>query len=101
MSITKHEISKNLFKKLGLSKSSVKNIIEIFFEEIKFSLEKGIIIKLSGFGNFILQNKKQRPGRNPKTGEYKTISARKIVSFRPGMKLKNQIEKTIVIKLTN
>jgi integration host factor subunit alpha len=64
----------------------------MFFEEIRASLENGRQVKLSGFGNFDLRDKKQRPGRNPKTGEEIPISARRVVTFRPGQKLKARVE---------
>ena len=66
--------------------------VEQFFEEVRGSLEKGAQVKLSGFGNFNLRDKKQRPGRNPKTGENIPITARRVVTFRPGQKLKARVE---------
>ena len=67
-------------------------IVESFFEEIRIALEAGDQVKLSGFGNFDLRVKNQRPGRNPKTGEDIPISARCVVTFRPGQKLKSRVE---------
>ena len=67
-------------------------MVEMFFEEIRQSLEDGRQVKLSGFGNFDLREKKQRPGRNPKTGKEIPISARRVVTFRPGQKLKARVE---------
>jgi len=67
-------------------------MVEIFFEEIRETLESGEQVKLSGFGNFDLRVKSERPGRNPKTGEDIPISARKVVTFRPGQKLKSRVE---------
>ena len=66
--------------------------LEAFFEEIRISLEAGEQVKLSGFGNFDLRDKNQRPGRNPKTGEETPISPRRVVTFRPGQKLKTRVE---------
>ena len=63
-------------------------IVETFFEEIKKSLERNEPVKLSGFGIFELRDKRERPGRNPKTGEEAPISARRVVTFRPGQKLR-------------
>ena len=71
---------------------SAKEIVEAFFEEIRTSLESSEQVKLSGFGNFDLRDKRQRPGRNPKTGEEIPISARRVVTFRPGQKLKQKVE---------
>jgi integration host factor subunit alpha len=75
-----------------LNKREAKELIECFFEQIKKSLENGNDIKLSGFGNFILRNKAPRPGRNPKTGEEVTISERRVVTFKSGLKLKSKLE---------
>ncbi|VEH66887.1 integration host factor subunit alpha [Rodentibacter pneumotropicus] len=65
-----------------------------FFEEIRLSLESGCDVKLSGFGNFELRDKASRPGRNPKTGESVPVSARRVVAFKPGQKLRMRVEKT-------
>tara|TARA_B100000900_G_scaffold327051_1_gene287105 strand:- start:31 stop:327 length:297 start_codon:yes stop_codon:yes gene_type:complete len=89
--ITKADIIEHLHNELGLNKSECKIIIEDFFDEIKESLKNGEEVKLSGFGNFELLNKKERPGRNPKTGEEVTISARRVVTFRAGNKLRKKI----------
>tara|TARA_B100000214_G_C23877318_1_gene585568 strand:+ start:133 stop:429 length:297 start_codon:yes stop_codon:yes gene_type:complete len=89
--ITKADIIEYLHNELGLNKSECKILIENFFEEIKESLKNGEEVKLSGFGNFELLNKKERPGRNPKTGEEVTISARRVVTFRAGNKLRKKI----------
>ena len=64
----------------------------MFFEEIRVALETGDSVKLSGFGNFDLRDKNERPGRNPKTGEEIPITARRVVTFRPGQKLKARVE---------
>ena len=77
---------------VGLNKREAKELIECFFEQIKKSLEEGNDIKLSGFGNFILRDKSSRPGRNPKTGEEVTISSRRVVTFKSGLKLKSKLE---------
>ena len=76
MALTKAEMSEYLFDKLGLSKRDAKELVELFFEEIRRALENGEQVKLSGFGNFDLRDKNQRPGRNPKTGEDIPITAR-------------------------
>ncbi len=81
-----------LYQELGLNKREAKELVEIFFEQIRSSLENGSQVKLSGFGNFDLRDKNQRPGRNPKTGEEIPISARRVVTFRPGQKLKARVE---------
>ncbi|MER2493991.1 integration host factor subunit alpha [Catenovulum sediminis] len=92
MALTKAEIAEHLFEKLGMNKRDAKDLVEIFFEEIRAALEDGEQVKLSGFGNFDLRDKSERPGRNPKTGEDIPITARRVVTFRPGQKLKNRVE---------
>ncbi len=92
MALTKADMAEKLFEDLGLNKREAKELVEAFFEEIRASLEAGQQVKLSGFGNFDLRDKNQRPGRNPKTGEEIPISARRVVTFRPGQKLKARVE---------
>ena len=92
MALTKAEMAERLFEDLGLNKREAKELVEAFFEEIRTSLEAGQQVKLSGFGNFDLRDKNQRPGRNPKTGEEIPITARRVVTFRPGQKLKARVE---------
>lgn len=92
MALTKAEIAEHLFEKVGLNKKDAKDMVELFFEEIRTALESGEQVKLSGFGNFELRDKAERPGRNPKTGEDIPISARRVVTFRPGQKLKVRVE---------
>jgi integration host factor subunit alpha len=92
MALTKAEVAEHLYEKVGLSKRDAKDMVEIFFEQIRETLESGEQVKLSGFGNFDIRQKKERPGRNPKTGEDIPISARKVVTFRPGQKLKSRVE---------
>jgi len=90
--LTKAEMADRLFEELGLNKREAKEIVELFFEEIRSSLEQNEQVKLSGFGNFDLRDKGQRPGRNPKTGEEIPITARRVVTFKPGQKLKARVE---------
>ncbi len=92
MALTKAEVAEHLFEKVGLSKRDAKDMVECFFEQIRETLEKGEQVKLSGFGNFDIREKSERPGRNPKTGEDIPISARRVVTFRPGQKLKSRVE---------
>ncbi|EKE01416.1 MAG: hypothetical protein ACD_21C00140G0004 [uncultured bacterium] len=93
MALTKAELSENLFKVLGINKREAKDLVEVFFEEIRSLLENGQQIRLSGFGNFNLRDKKERPGRNPKTGKDVPIASRRVVTFRAGQKLKAKVEK--------
>ena len=92
MSLTKAEIANRLFDEVGLNKREAKEFVDAYFEEIRAALETGENVKLSGFGNFQLREKNQRPGRNPKTGEEIPISARRVVTFRPGQKLRARVE---------
>lgn len=92
MAVTKADFAERLFEELGLNKREAKEIVELFFEEIKSSLEDGDQVKISGFGKFDLRDKNTRPGRNPKTGEEIPITARRVVTFRPGQKLKSRVE---------
>lgn len=91
--LTKANLAEHLFNVMGLNKREAKELVEIFYEEIRMSLESGESVKLSGFGNFNLRDKNQRPGRNPKTGEEIPIAARRVVTFRAGHKLKSRVER--------
>lgn len=90
--LTKADLAEKLYEELGLNKREAKELVESFFEEIRHALETNEHVKLSGFGNFDLRDKSQRPGRNPKTGEEIPITARRVVTFRPGQKLKARVE---------
>ena len=90
--LTKAEMADRLFEELGLNKREAKEIVELFFQEIRDCLARNEQVKLSGFGNFDLREKGERPGRNPKTGEEIPITARRVVTFRPGQKLKSRVE---------
>ncbi len=92
MALTKADMAERLYDELGLNKREAKELVEMFFEEVRSALESGNQVKLSGFGNFDLRQKNQRPGRNPKTGEEIPISARRVVTLRPGQKLKSRVE---------
>ena len=92
MALTKAEMAERLFAEVGLNKREAKEFVDAFFETIRLALARGEPIKLSGFGNFELRSKNQRPGRNPKTGEEIPISARRVVTFRAGQRLKQRVE---------
>ena len=92
MALTKADMAEKLYEELGLNKREAKELVETFFEQMRVALEAGEQVKLSGFGNFDLRNKNERPGRNPKTGEDIPITARRVVTFRPGQKLKARVE---------
>jgi integration host factor subunit alpha len=90
--LTKAELAELLFEHVGLNKREAKDMVETFFDEIRNALERGESVKLSGFGNFQLRDKPQRPGRNPKTGEEIPITARRVVTFHASQKLKGMVE---------
>lgn len=92
MALTKADMANSLFEEVGLNKREAKEFVDAWFEAIRETLEKGDTVKLSGFGNFQLRDKNQRPGRNPKTGEEIPISARRVVTFKPGQKLRSRVE---------
>ncbi|MDR0378864.1 MAG: integration host factor subunit alpha [Candidatus Accumulibacter sp.] len=92
MTLTKAELADLLSEKIGLNKREAKDMVEAFFDEIRSTLEEGEIVKLSGFGNFQLRDKSQRPGRNPRTGEDIPITARRVVTFHVSQKLKNEVD---------
>jgi integration host factor subunit alpha len=91
-SLTKADMAERLSSEQQLSKRDAKDMVEAFFEEVSSSLVNNEQVKLSGFGNFDLRDKRSRPGRNPKTGEEVAITARRVVTFRPGQKLKDRVE---------
>jgi len=91
--LTKAELAELLFQRVGLNKREAKDMVEVFFEEIALSLQRGDAVKLSGFGNFQLLDKPSRPGRNPKTGEQIPITARRVVTFHASQKLKQLVDR--------
>lgn len=92
MVLTKAVLCNHLFDELGFNKQESKEFIDQFFEEMRQTLENGSEIKLSGFGNFRLRDKSERPGRNPRTGEVIPVSARRVVTFKVGQKLKYRVD---------
>ncbi len=90
--LSKAAMAEGLSQDVLLSKADAKSMLDVFFEEIRIRLEHGEHVKLSGFGNFILRDKSSRPGRNPKTGQPIAVTARRVVTFRAGLKLKKDIE---------
>ncbi len=92
MALTKADMAKSLFNEMGLNKKEALELVDSFFDELGVSLAAGEQIRLSGLGNFYLRDKSERPGRNPKTGEEVPIPARRVVTFRPGNKLKARVE---------
>ena len=89
--ITRVDLYEAVCREVGLSRSESLVMVELVLKEIADSLEKGETVKLSSFGSFIVRKKKQRIGRNPKTGTQAIISPRRIVVFKPSTTLKQQI----------
>ncbi len=92
MALTKEDMAESLFNKLGLNKREARELVDLYFHQLVACLALGEPVKLSGFGNFALRDKKERPGRNPRTGEKIPVLARRVVIFRPGQKLKARVE---------
>jgi integration host factor subunit alpha len=92
VALTKFDIVKSLNDEIGLNKREAKELVDSFFENIKKLLSQGQEVKLSGFGNFQLKNKSSRPGRNPRTGDDVEITARRVVTFKSGQKLKESVK---------
>ena len=92
MTLTKSDIVEDLNNEIGLNKREAKELVDMLFNDIKNLLSEGHEIKLSGFGNFQLRDKSSRPGRNPRTGEEVEISARRVVTFKSGQKLKESVK---------
>ena len=90
--ITKADLADYLFEKVGLNKREAKEFVDLFFEELRSALISEESIKLTGFGNFDVRNKSERPGRNPKTGQEIPVTARKVVTFHASQKLKERMQ---------
>ncbi len=84
-------MAESLFNEMGLNKNEARELVDLYFQELVASLAAGEQVKLAGFGNFNLRDKNERLGRNPKTGEKFQITARRVVTFRPGLRLKARI----------
>lgn len=93
MTLTKADLAKYLDAEIGLTNREAKEIVELFFQYISDALVSGKPVKISGFGNFTLHDKRERPGRNPRTGEEVPVCARRVVTFHCGQKLKARVEK--------
>lgn len=90
--LTKADMIDRLTIRLRITRQDARQIVDKFFEEISQSLADGKEVKISGFGNFELKDKKSRPGRNPKTGESIPVKARRVVTFKAGQKFRTRIE---------
>lgn len=86
--VTKADIVERVYERIGFSKKEASEFVELVFDALKTTLENGEKVKISGFGNFVVREKKSRIGRNPQTGDQITISARRVLTFRPSQVLK-------------
>ena len=91
MALTKADMAESLFNQLGLNKREARELVDLLFEDLRVALTSGEQVKLSGFGNFDLRDKNERPGRNPKTGEAISIAASKSIGFKPAPALKKTL----------
>ena len=91
--MTKAEIIEQIYEKVGFSKKESAEIVELVFDTMKETLERGEKIKISGFGNFVVRQKRPRIGRNPQTGQEIEITARRVLTFRPSQVLKSALNK--------
>ncbi len=91
--ITRYDIAETLYQEVGLSRKVSGEILDMILEEISQELTKGNSVKISSFGTFLVRNKKTRIGRNPKTGVDATISARRVVSFKPSQIMRKSVNK--------
>ena len=92
MTLTKAMMAEKLTDEIGLNKRESKEFLDSFFDEMRSTLIDGEDVKLTGFGNFSIRDKKERPGRNPKTGKSAVITARRVVTFKAGQKLRMRVE---------
>jgi len=94
-SITRHDLSDAVYRTVGLSRAESASLVELMLEEISDCIERGETVKLSSFGSFVIREKGQRMGRNPKTGKEAVISARRVLVFKPSAVLKQRINGVI------
>jgi len=89
--MTKADLIELIYERIGFSKKEAAQAVETVLESIKGSLEQGEVVKIVGFGNFVVRRKLARKGRNPKTGEEVTITPRQVVTFKPSQVLKSTV----------
>ncbi len=89
--LTKADLIEKVYEKIGFSKREASELVELVFKEIKGKLVEGDKVKISGFGNFTVKDKKPRKGRNPQTGDQITISGRRVLTFKPSQVLKGKL----------
>jgi len=95
VALTKADIVEAIYEKIGFSKKEAADLVELVFDTVKDTLAKGEKIKISGFGNFVVREKRSRTGRNPQTGESIEISARKVLTFKPSQVLRSEVNSSL------
>ena len=95
MAVTKADIVEALYERIGFSKKEATDLVELIFDTLKTTLSEGKRIKISGFGNFVVREKRSRVGRNPQTGESIEISARRVLTFRPSQVLRGEVNSNL------
>jgi integration host factor subunit alpha len=93
LTLTKADIVEHVYEKVGFSKKETSEVVDSIFELIKEHLEQGKKVKVSGFGNFVVHEKRPRKGRNPQTGETITIRGRRILGFKASPTLKKSMNR--------
>ncbi len=87
--MTKADIVEHIYERVGFSKKESAELVEKVFQTIKETLAEGEKVKISGFGNFVVRPKNARKGRNPQTGQEILLEARRVLTFKPSLVLKN------------
>ena len=95
MAMTKADIVEALYERVGFSKKEAADLVELVFDTLKNTLAKGQKIKISGFGNFVIREKRSRVGRNPQTGQSIEITARRVLTFRPSQVLRTDVNASL------
>lgn len=95
MALTKADLVDTIHEKIGFSKKEAADMVELIFDTIKGALTEGDKIKISGFGNFVVREKRSRTGRNPQTGQAIEISARRVLTFKPSQVLRAEVNDTL------
>ena len=89
--ITRSDVAEAIYEEIGLSRKDSSDILDMILNEVVKELEQGNDVKLSSFGTFSLRDKKERSGRNPKTGVEAVISSRRVISFKPSQTMRKII----------
>jgi integration host factor subunit alpha len=95
VALTKADLVDTIHEKIGFSKKEAADMVELIFDTIKGALTEGDKIKISGFGNFVVREKRSRTGRNPQTGQAIEISARRVLTFKPSQVLRAEVNDTL------